>query len=100
MDRRQRLYDGKAKAVFAMDRDDRVIIHFKDDSTAFDGVKFARLEIGRSGGRVLLADAIPPDGSRLWETGTGRHFDKDVFRRDLADFGDTCRALHARQFGS
>lgn len=60
-----------------------------------------KLEFGRtSDGRVLLADEVSPDGSRLWEEGTGRRFDKDVFRRDLGDLGDTYRALFSRVFGA
>lgn len=59
-----------------------------------------KLEFGRDGGRIVLADEITPDGSRLWERGTGRRFDKDVFRRDLADLTETYRALHARLFGA
>ncbi|MCB9779112.1 MAG: phosphoribosylaminoimidazolesuccinocarboxamide synthase [Alphaproteobacteria bacterium] len=63
-----------------------------------------KLEFGRATapgqrGRILLADEITPDGSRLWERGTRRRFDKDVFRRDLGDLGDTYRALFARVFG-
>lgn len=59
-----------------------------------------KLEFGRAAdGRILLADEITPDGSRLWEEGTGRRFDKDVFRRDLGDLGDTYRDLFARVFG-
>lgn len=63
-----------------------------------------KLEFGRATapgqrGRILLADEISPDGSRLWEKGTRRRFDKDVFRRDLGDLGDTYRALFARIFG-
>ncbi len=59
-----------------------------------------KLEFGRAAdGRILLADEITPDGSRLWEEGSGRRFDKDVFRRDLGDLGDTYRALFARVFG-
>lgn len=58
-----------------------------------------KLEFGRDGGRIVLADEITPDGSRLWEHGTGRRFDKDVFRRDLGDLSQTYRALHARLFG-
>ena len=64
-----------------------------------------KLEFGRAveGGeptnRLLLADEITPDGSRLWEQGTGRKLDKDVFRRDLADLGDTYRELFTRVFG-
>lgn len=58
-----------------------------------------KLEFGRAGGTVLLADEITPDGSRLWEQGTGRKLDKDVFRRDLGDLSDTYRELQRRIFG-
>jgi phosphoribosylaminoimidazole-succinocarboxamide synthase len=59
-----------------------------------------KYEFGRSDGRLLLADEVTPDGCRLWERGTRRRFDKDVFRRELADLGDTYRALHERVFGA
>ncbi|MEZ4237667.1 MAG: phosphoribosylaminoimidazolesuccinocarboxamide synthase [Myxococcota bacterium] len=59
----------------------------------------AKYEFGRADGRLLLADELTPDGARLWERGTGKKLDKDVFRRDLGDLGDTYRALHARLFG-
>jgi phosphoribosylaminoimidazole-succinocarboxamide synthase len=59
-----------------------------------------KLEFGRAAdGRILLADEISPDGSRLWEKGTGKRFDKDVFRRDLGDLGDRYRELLGRVFG-
>lgn len=58
-----------------------------------------KLEFGRHAGRVVLSDEITPDGSRLWERGTGKRFDKDVFRKDLGDLSETYRALHARIFG-
>jgi len=58
-----------------------------------------KLEFGRDDGRVVLADEITPDGSRLWEQGTGRRFDKDVFRKDLGDLTETYRVLHDRIFG-
>lgn len=59
-----------------------------------------KFEFGRQNGRLLLADEVTPDGSRLWERGTGRKLDKDVFRRDLADLGDTYRELYSRVFGA
>lgn len=59
-----------------------------------------KLEFGRQGGRLLLADELTPDGSRLWERGTGRKLDKDVFRRDLADLGETYRELARRVLGA
>jgi phosphoribosylaminoimidazole-succinocarboxamide synthase len=59
----------------------------------------AKYEFGRTAdGRLLLADELTPDGARLWDAKTGQRLDKDVFRRDLGDLGDTYRALHARIF--
>ena len=59
-----------------------------------------KIEFGRrAGNQLLLADEITPDGSRLWEKGTMRKLDKDVFRRDLGDLGDTYRELFERVFG-
>ncbi len=69
------------------------------DGLGVDLVDF-KLEFGRlPDGTVVLADEITPDGSRLWERGTGRHLDKDVFRRDLGDLSATYRDLYARVFG-
>jgi len=39
MEKREKLYEGKAKIVYKTDEPDKVIIYFKDDTTAFDGVK-------------------------------------------------------------
>ncbi len=36
---RDLLYEGKAKKVFLTDRDDRYLIRYKDDATAFNGEK-------------------------------------------------------------
>jgi phosphoribosylaminoimidazole-succinocarboxamide synthase len=43
MDKRQELYKGKAKTVYATDDAHRLIMHYRDDVSAFDGVKLARL---------------------------------------------------------
>jgi phosphoribosylaminoimidazole-succinocarboxamide synthase len=56
----------------------------------------AKYEYGRQHGRLLLADELTPDGARLWDQKTGQRLDKDVFRKDLGDLGDTYRALLAR----
>ena len=37
------LHEGKAKRVYATDREDRVAVEFKDDATAFNAVKKAQL---------------------------------------------------------
>jgi len=59
-----------------------------------------KIEFGRTPqGHLVLADEITPDGCRLWEKGTGRKLDKDVFRRDLGDLSDTYREVYQRVFG-
>ena len=39
MEKTTQLYEGKAKNVFATDAPDRVIVSYKDDATAFNGIK-------------------------------------------------------------
>ena len=39
MEKREQLYEGKAKKVFATDIPELVIVSYKDDATAFDGKK-------------------------------------------------------------
>jgi phosphoribosylaminoimidazole-succinocarboxamide synthase len=39
MEKTVQLYEGKAKKVYATERDDLVIVSYKDDATAFDGTK-------------------------------------------------------------
>jgi phosphoribosylaminoimidazole-succinocarboxamide synthase len=44
MEKRQELYKGKAKTVYATDDPDFLVMHYRDDVSAFDGVKLAKLE--------------------------------------------------------
>lgn len=39
----EKLYEGKAKLVVATDDPDRIIIHYKDDATAFNNIKKATI---------------------------------------------------------
>ena len=48
--------------------------------------------------RLVVADEISPDSCRLWDASTGRHLDKDVFRRDLGDLSDAYAEV-ARRLG-
>ncbi|MCC7040587.1 MAG: phosphoribosylaminoimidazolesuccinocarboxamide synthase [Burkholderiales bacterium] len=45
MDKRQELYHGKAKTVYATDDPHRLVMHYRDDVSAFDGVKLAKLDL-------------------------------------------------------
>ena len=48
-----------------------------------------KLEFGRlADGRIILADEVSPDTSRLWSA-DGKHMDKDVFRRNIGDLIET-----------
>ncbi|GEN24867.1 phosphoribosylaminoimidazolesuccinocarboxamide synthase [Halomonas cupida] len=44
MEKRQELYAGKAKSVFATDDPDLLVLHFRDDTSAFDGERMESLE--------------------------------------------------------
>ena len=38
------LYEGKAKRVFLTNDPDKVLVHFKNDATAFNALKHAQIE--------------------------------------------------------
>lgn len=42
-----------------------------------------KIEFGRFGDKVILADEISPDTCRLWDIETRQKLDKDRFRRDM-----------------
>ena len=45
---REMMYEGKAKQVFATDDPTLAIIHYKDDATAFNGLKKGTI-VGKGG---------------------------------------------------
>ena len=58
MEKLQQLYEGKAKKVFATDDPELLIVDYKDDATAFNGLKGHY----RRQGRHQQPDEQPPDG--------------------------------------
>lgn len=44
MEKKAELYAGKAKSVYHTDDDDHLIIHFRNDTSAFDGERIEQLE--------------------------------------------------------
>lgn len=44
MEKREELYAGKAKSVFVTDDPNKLILHFRDDTSAFDGKKIEKLD--------------------------------------------------------
>jgi phosphoribosylaminoimidazole-succinocarboxamide synthase len=45
MEKRQELYRGKAKTVYATDDPNMLVMHYRDDVSAFDGAKLAQLSL-------------------------------------------------------
>ena len=53
VEKRQELYKGKAKTVYATDDPHRLVMHYRDDVSAFDGVKVAQLaQKGETNNRI------------------------------------------------
>lgn len=72
MEKRQELYAGKAKSVFATDDPDRVILQFRDDTSAFDGERMESL--ARKGMVNNRFNAFIME--TLAEAGVPTHFEK------------------------
>lgn len=57
MKKGEKLYEGKAKVLFATDDPDHLIIYFKDDATAFDGLKKDTIE-GKGGLNARISELM------------------------------------------
>ncbi|MBD7912327.1 MULTISPECIES: phosphoribosylaminoimidazolesuccinocarboxamide synthase [Clostridium] len=44
MEKLEMLYEGKAKKIYSTAKEDEVIVYYKDDATAFNGVKKAQID--------------------------------------------------------
>ena len=54
MNRRRRVYEGKAKVLYEGPEPGTLIQHFKDDATAFNAKKHALIEGKRSGAKFVV----------------------------------------------
>ncbi|MCB2288801.1 phosphoribosylaminoimidazolesuccinocarboxamide synthase [Clostridium sp. CS001] len=71
------LYEGKAKKIFAADKTDEVIVYYKDDATAFNGIKKAQIE-----NKGILNNSITTMLFELLEKrGIKTHFIKKIDER-------------------
>ncbi len=64
------LYEGKAKKVFATNKPEQVLVHFKNDATAFNALKRSKIE-GKGGLNCQISAAI---FSRLQTQRVPNHF--------------------------
>ncbi len=83
MQRGKLLYQGKAKSVYECDEPDRLILHFRDDTSAFDGEKIEQL--ARKGAVNNKFNAFIMQ--QLQSAGIPTHFDRLI---------DECQSLVKR----
>jgi len=72
------MYEGKAKRVYSTDRDDLVMIEYKDDATAFDGKKRGTIEQKGIANNLLSNHFF----SLLEKEGIKTHFVKQLSERE------------------
>lgn len=68
------LYEGKAKKVFATDAEDKVIVDYKDDATAFNGLKKGSI-LGKGAINNKMTNFL---FQKLEEKGIPTHFIEEV----------------------
>ena len=67
MEKREMLYEGKAKKVYATDDKDLVVVYYKDDATAFNGEKKGQIEdkgVFNNTITTILFDLLEAKGSK------------------------------------
>lgn len=80
MEKREQLYEGKAKKVYATDDPEIVIVSYKDDATAFNGVKKGTIQ-----GKGVINNRMTNLVFRKFEAaGIPTHFIEELNDRETA----------------
>ncbi len=79
MEKGRKLYEGKAKIIYETSEPDKVILYFKDDTTAFDGVKKEQI----TGKGVINAEVSSLIFKLLEKRGVPTHFIKKLSDREI-----------------
>lgn len=78
MEKLEMIYEGKAKQIFKSNNENEVIVHYKDDATAFNGEKKAQID-----NKGILNNSITSTiFQMLNEAGIKTHFIKKLNDRD------------------
>ncbi len=78
MEKREELYRGKAKTVYATDDPNRLIMHYRDDVSAFDGAKLAKLDLKGETNNKINAYVM----GKLAAAGIPTHFVRVINERE------------------
>lgn len=80
MNKKEQIYEGKAKKVYATDEQDVVIVSYKDDATAFNGLKK-----GTIAGKGVVNNKVSNHFFRLLESkGIPTHYIEQISDRETA----------------
>lgn len=80
MEKREMLYEGKAKKVYATDNEDILIVDYKDDATAFNGLKK-----GTISGKGVINNKMSNHVMQILEKeGVPTHFVEELSDRETA----------------
>ena len=78
MEKKEQIYEGKAKKVFLTDDPDLVIVDYKDDATAFNGLKKGTI-VGKGVINNKMSNLLM---QRLADAGVPTHFVKELSDRE------------------
>ena len=78
MEKLQQLYEGKAKKVFATDDPEKLIVEYKDDATAFNGLKKGTI-VGKGAINNRMTNFLM---KQLEEAGIPTHFVEELSERE------------------
>ena len=82
MEKKEKLYEGKAKIIYATDEPDKVIMEFKDSATAFDAVKKAQIQ-----GKGVINNTLASFFFELLkEKGIPTHYIKKLSDREMLTY--------------
>jgi phosphoribosylaminoimidazole-succinocarboxamide synthase len=91
------LREGKSKVVYAVAGDDaQVILHYRDDATAFNGVEHALINDKGAVNAALNWHLMRRVEGEVLPYPMIEFFLKDD---DLGDLSETCREVYQRAFG-
>ncbi|MBR5388170.1 MAG: phosphoribosylaminoimidazolesuccinocarboxamide synthase [Clostridia bacterium] len=80
MEKKEQLYEGKAKKVFATNDPDLVIVSYKDDATAFNGAKKGTI-VGKGVVNNRMSNFLM---EKLEKEGIPTHYVKELSERETA----------------
>ena len=78
MEKKEQLYEGKAKKVFATDDPELLIVDYKDDATAFNGLKKGTI-VGKGVINNQMSNRLM---AKLERCGIPTHFVKELSPRE------------------